>query len=213
METNFRQDLLSILSQIKNYQHSEYLTFLVDDMILRQEIPFTWEKAEQLISKPNMSCLSLRLGKNIKWQYQTANSTVQPAFKEEGKFLTWNRNTVPYPLYFNYPLSVDGHIFKSSFIISLIKQTQFTQPNTFEGNLQKLVRRCPPMMACPKESLFINNVVNRVQDLYPNKVGEKIGYSPEELNEKYLKGWEIDFESMDFSKTIGAHQEYEIIWR
>ena len=212
-EKNFRQDLCNILLDNNWCNHQNYIMFLVDDMILRKEIPFIWEEAEQILDRPSMSCLSLRLGKNITWQYQKDQPTPQPNFVEEEKFLAWNRNTIPYPLYFNYPISVDGHIFKSRFIISLIKQTQFTQPNTFEGNLQKLVRRCPPMIACPRESLFINNTINRVQDLYPNKVGETISCSPKELNEKYLEGWEIDFNEMDFSKTVGAHQEYEIKWK
>jgi len=64
-EKNFRQDLCNILLDNNWCNHQNYIMFLVDDMILRKEIPFIWEEAEQILDRPSMSCLSLRLGKNI----------------------------------------------------------------------------------------------------------------------------------------------------
>lgn len=215
-EENFREDLLNSFINLDLFNQHGYLMMLVDDMILRKSIDISWEIMERTLKMSNMCCLSLRLGANTTWQYQT-NSPISrmPSFnnREDGKILWWNRLSCSPVENFNYPLSTDGHIYKSSFIIPLIKQTQFKTPNQFEANLQQHVRKCPPFMSCPSESLFTNNVVNVCQYEYKNKFGEEFYYSLEELNEKYLSGQVIDYKNMGLENTRGCHQEFEIKWR
>lgn len=64
-------------------------------------------------------------------------------------------------------------------------------------------------MASFKESVLVNSPSNIVNDTHPNLNGNKFNYTQQELNEKFLRGLNIDLDSIDFSKIIGAHQELE----
>jgi len=214
LESNFRNDLLhTIDNNNQYYKHSEYLMFLVDDMILMKEIKSTWNEMQQILDMPNMCCLSLRLGRNTTWQYQTNSRLSLPSFKEHGNLLWWNRFSCPTNTNFNYPLSTDSHIYKRNFIVPITKQTEFKNPNQFEANLQRFVRKCPPYMSCLNESVFVNNVINICQYEFKNKYGVDVFESLESLNEKYMQDQIIDFANMDFDSVNGCHCEIPLKWR
>lgn len=209
LEKDFRTDLLQLLDKA-----DDCVMFLVDDMIMMRELGFNWTEAVNFVSQFNVACLTLRLGLNTTWQYQTDQPTIMPSLSfPRGPFFVWNRHTVPLFQNFNYPLSTDGHIFKTDLITLLIRQTHFTTPNSLEANLQDYVRTMPSLMGCLENSIFVNNVINRVQDAYPNKTGVEISITPEELNKNYLEGQQLDLDRMNFDKVKGCHQELEVYWK
>jgi hypothetical protein len=134
-----------------------------------------------------------------------------PEFKADGQFLVWNRRSVAPITSFNYPLSVDAHIFRQEQARYWAAVTQFSNPNELESNwhLQN-EPNAPPLMACLPLSPMVNSPVNRVQDQYANKYGETFGFTSEELNIRYLDGDRIDLKSIDPDKVIGCHQEFEV---
>ena len=110
---------------------------------------------------------------------------------------------------FGYPLSVDGHVFRTKDIMKLSKALNFANPNTYEAALQVYDTFPRNMMESYKHSKLVGIPVNVVQNVYPNKKGEKFGISAKELNDKFLADQFVDINKMDFSDIIGCHQEIE----
>jgi hypothetical protein len=200
----FKEELLCII----NTTEPKYIMFLVDDMIMMNDVTFNWVRAKQMLETQPISTISLRLGLNTTWQYQTNSPTMMPLnYKEENNLIIWNRVTIPPTMNFNYPLSTDGHIFRADMIVPIIREMNFTFPNDFEAGLQAYARRVPALMACPKQSVFVNSPINLVQDKFKNKAGTKYGIPSKELNDKFLAGQRINYESIDFNTVKGCHQE------
>ena len=135
--------------------------------------------------------------------------------------IAWNRTSIPTGGYWSYPLSVDGHIFRKSDIVSFVdeiicwanngccKKIKDT-PNSFEAILQRFYFELPPLMASFDKSVVVNSPNNRVQDDFENYAGEKFSFSQEYLNQQYLDGYKIDFSSIDFSNIQCPHQELNL---
>jgi hypothetical protein len=200
-EKSFRDDLIGLFDK-----HMLFTTFFTDDDILYNKI------TEEEIIKPlkyddDIFCFSLRLGKNTKYCYseRTENILIDPI--EHGYYFTWD--WIPHYADLNYPLSVDGHLFRSNDILKMTKNISFTNPNTYEAGLQFFSKNSPWFkMAAYQISALVNSPSNMVQNVFTtNRQGEKFGISAEELNQKFINGEIIDFSSIDFSRIVGAHQE------
>ena len=133
----------------------------------------------------------------------------------------WNRTSLPTGGYWSYPLSVDGHIFRKSDIVSFVDEIICwadngccknikENPNSFEATLQRFYFELPPLMTCFNESVLVNSPNNRVQDDFENYSGNEFAFSQEDLNNKYLEGHIIDFDKIDFSNIKCPHQELEL---
>jgi len=188
--------------------------FLVDDQIMWRKPEFDHEDINRAMLKhPKAACLSLRLGENTSWQYQTQRHIRKPQFKTVEPFLLWNRKTCDLYTNYNYPLSVDGHIFHRDEILKLLEQAQFTQPNQLEAQLQAFVSTVGPLMLCPTSSVFVNAAVNRVQNLFPNKVGSKEEYKALEMNQRFLGGDRLSLErTVKDLEVNSCHQEIDLQW-
>jgi hypothetical protein len=161
---------------------------------------------------PQAACFSLRLGANTTWQYQTQRLLGTPVFQETEHCLLWNRNTCLSHTNYNYPLSVDGHVFRRDEVLPLLEQTQFQQPNQLEARLQQFVSRVGPLMLCPQQSVLVNAAVNRVQDIFQNKVGNKPEYKADVMNQRFLNGDRLSLDKTDLSDIVGCHQEIDLRW-
>ncbi len=184
-ETKFRINTYYLLNR-----HYDKTCFLVDDCIAYRKIKEIEKLWLKKISKRNI-IFSLRLGLN----QRNAPGIV-------GKF-DWSKEKGD----FNYPLSVDGHIFKTGYIANLIKEFDFINPNKLEVGLQKFKKSAPPFMACLNESMIVSIPVNRVSDTSGCSAGEKHNYPIEYLNKLFLKGKRLDYDNMDFSNIRGCHRE------
>jgi hypothetical protein len=109
---------------------------------------------------------------------------------------------------FAYPLSVDGHIFKTNFIKKCLhKIGRFSNPNTLESKLQTLMGVINPNMVFLDESVIVGVPVNLVNDTHKNRQGIRFPFSENNLNNKYNNGEIINLESLDFSNINGPHKE------
>ena len=107
---------------------------------------------------------------------------------------------------YGYPMSLDGHFFRTNEIIALSKALTYNNPNSYEAILARYPLNRLKMI-CFEDSIIVNNPVNKVQN-YNNNVHGNV--TAEFLNEKFLDGYVIDFEDFKGVKNFACHQEIEI---
>lgn len=204
METNFHKNILDSIDS-----NLPYTTFMVDDDVLYRPILSTQEEILGEVTD-DVCCFSLRLGLNCTYSHP-ANLHYEINRPEVyNEFVTVNFRDQQVD--FGYPLSVDGHIFKTKLIKNiLINMGNFMNPTFLEGGLQRFLGDVPPKMVFFKTSCLVGVPVNRVSETHPNRNGVVFSFPVEELNSKYLNNKIIDFDSMDFNGIDGPHKEIEYI--
>ncbi len=160
-----------------------YLMFLVDDMMFTRT--FTAGKLmESLSDDDDILAVSLRMGEDITYCYVRDIQTTPPDFSK-GYRWSWKDASTGY---WNYPMSQDAHIFRTSDFAELLPRLRFVNPNTLEAT-QSGHPFPRPDMVCEATSCVINIAANRVQSIYKNRCGN---ISAEFLNESFLAGLAID---------------------
>jgi len=197
-EQNFKADLTTALETI----NSSKVFFLVDDIIFKETVDFNYfEKID-----PKKQILSLRLGKHLNFAYTLQKEQKLPDLspsKEFNQLLSWDWNLAEYD--WAYPLSVDGNLFDTSEVKIMVNHLNYKAPNSFEEALQLMT----PLYAqrrglCFEKSVIVNNPCNKVQTENPNVHG---AITIEELNNKWLEGYRIDFKTFQGIENKSAHQE------
>jgi len=199
-ETNFKEQTLKLIET-----DLEHTCFFTDDDIIYNSI--SESDIVECLKDNNIFCFSLRLGTNVSYCYTMNCDDILIPDKQDEKFVWWNW-TKSYAD-FGYPLSVDGHVFRTKEIKKLIRAVNFTNPNTLEGNLQVFENFPKETMVAYKISVLVNSPNNIVQNVYHNRKAEKYSFTTKELNDKYLANEIIDLNSIDFSNIRGCHQELE----
>lgn len=199
-EINFREQTLKLMDS-----PLELTCFFTDDDIIFND---TCENDMiQVLKDENVFCFSLRLGFNVNYCYTLNCENVLIPEGQDERFVWWN--WAKSYADFGYPLSVDGHIFRTKEIKKLVKATRFHNPNTLEGNLQLFDNYPKEAMVAYKTSALINSPNNIVNRTHPNRKGEKFNFTTKDLNDKYLSNQIIDYDLIDFSNIKGCHQELE----
>jgi hypothetical protein len=108
--------------------------------------------------------------------------------------------------YSGYPMSLDGHFFRTSDILPLTRAIQFKNPNSYESILAGYPLNRPKMI-CFEDSIIINNPINKVQDFNNNHHGN---ISADFLNDKFLEGKIVDLEDFKGIKNTAVHQEIDV---
>jgi hypothetical protein len=208
LETSF--DFNSILKDIID-EYIPYTTFMVDDNILYNKIESTQEDILKTI-KEDVICFSLRLGENCTYSHPANQNYSLKNHVYYDNFISFNWNTQE-PGDFAYPLSVDGHIYRTKFVNSALNAIRFNNPNTLEANLQHLLRYIPYKVYSFKESALVGVPVNLVNDSFNNRNGLKYPISVETLNKKFLDGEIIDLNALNFGDINGPHKELEYVFK
>ena len=105
-----------------------------------------------------------------------------------------------------YPMSLDGHIFRTEDVLPLIQAERFDNPNLLETRLAKHPID-KPLMTCLDEHVVVNIPLNRVQNVYHNRCGDD--WTAERLNELFLAGKAIDTRHFDGMQNRSAHDLVE----
>lgn len=203
-------DFNSILKNVID-ETIPFTTFMVDDNILYNKIESTQEEILNTI-KEDVICFSLRLGENCTYSHPANQNYSLKNHASYDNFIFFNWSTQE-PGDFAYPLSVDGHIYKTKFIKSAFDAIPFNNPNTLEANLQHLLRYIPYKVYSLKESVLVGVPVNLVNDSFNNRNGLKYPISVETLNEKFLNGEKINLNALNFSDINGPHKELEYVFK
>ena len=215
--------LFSDIDTIITHCDQEYICFLTDDNIAYSPVVFSKSVLDGLFQNP-FACLSLRLGSNIRkrdYGDGVLRDDCLPPRERNDPFLTWNRTTIPVGGYWSYPLSVDGHIFRKQDTKRFAKELNILNssgafdwkqtPNEFEAKLQRFWFDIPPLMASLRMSCIVNSPNNRVQNTIKNRHGDEFSYDAQFLNEKFLGGYRINLDHIDFPEIVCPHQELDIL--
>lgn len=211
-QEDYYQNILELVDE-----SHEFTTFFTDDDIFYRPINKRQIHIQDLFEDMDiLACLSLRLGLNTYIQDPYIGSQVIAPSSNfhylDNDFIVWRWQDCPPYGNFGYPLSVDGHIFRTNELKQILSDCRFNNPNQQEIAMQNQADRLPPLMACFEKSVVINTPLNRVQDTCLNRSGENFGQSAKEMNDRFIAGQRLDFNSIDFSNIIGCHQELEIKW-
>jgi hypothetical protein len=107
-------------------------------------------------------------------------------------------------------MSVDGHIFRMNFLQNISKKLQYDNIGHYEAFLSLNAPKVEmPHMCCFEKSPIFNIPLNTVS---PFK-NINMNITTHELNNRYLKGDEIDIDKYKGFNNISPHQEVELFWK
>ncbi|MGO9959100.1 MAG: glycosyltransferase [Solirubrobacteraceae bacterium] len=181
-----------------------YVTFFVDDDVFKE--PFTLEAPEfaALATDSLLMCLSLRMCPRMNYAYTLDRFTAIPRF-DRGTVWDWRHGEGDW----GYPMSIDGHIFRTGELVQLIRVLDFSDPNTLEDALSRNPLPMPRAI-CFAESKIVNLPINRVQDTFPNRHGY-VGAAF--LNEQFLAGLRLSLATVIGVRPPSPHHELELLWK
>lgn len=186
--------------------------FLVDDIIFKS--PFSFDDLVfKSAFRDDVICTSLRLYEGINFCYPTQQTIQPPLCKGEvGEDLlefSWKDAAGDW----GYPMSIDGHVFKTPFAKKFVSILEYNNPNSFEGMMAHAANlgffnHLPKMVCYKTDSKLLNIPANRVQDTARNRHGNL--FTPEEMNQQFLLGHRIDIEPYAGYKNNAPHIELPI---
>ena len=192
LEKDFKKDLLSL---IKN---NKYTIFFVDDIIWKEPFSLNCDDFKIFENNENILTYSLRLHPNLTYCY-AANVIMKPI---KSKLFAWYN----LPGDYGYPMSLDGHFFRTEDIMNLLINLSYNNPNQLEGKMaMKPLHK--HLMLCSEKSIIFNNPCNKVQTNNPNRYGN---ISAEYLNGEFLKDYIIDLEPFKHLNNESCHKEISI---
>ena len=174
--------------------------FFVDDIVFKEDFTLDSDRMDFFINRNDVVCVSLRLGRNITQCYTLNIDTPLPFIDNYGMW-KWKGLLGDW----GYPMSVDGHIFKTSDILPKIKSIQFNGPNWLEGNLEKTPIEKTYMMTFDK-SKIVNIPANRVQN---NSFNRNMNIDVNWLNNVFISGKRIDLASIEELENNSVHFDFE----
>lgn len=201
-EKNFKKDLLTLINK-----DEEHTVFFVDDNIFKESFSIYDEQFKILKNNKKILCLSLRLHPNLNYCYPARFKMNKPTLLTDNIF-NWNILKINEYGDYSYPMSLDGHIFKTTDILPLLIRLNYNNPNSLESILSMNPIKKPYMFMYDK-SIIMNNPINKVQNWNNNIHGN---ISSKELNDSYLKGKRISLETFKGFENTSCHQEIDIIF-
>jgi hypothetical protein len=193
-ESSFRDDLIRVVGQ---EPQEPFTVFHTDDDVFFRPFPRPELRDDEV-------CFSLRLGLNTVYCYPLDVAEQAAGASLDSGRLRWVWREQG-PGSFAYPLSLNGHIFRTPDIQRWLDEVVFANPNELEAALQGVKDGLRPMMAAYEHSVVASLPLNVVNDVYLNRADWT--YGVEELNERFLLGQRIDLEQMDFSHVSSAHAQ------
>lgn len=199
-----RDDFKALVIDALSARDTEHLFFLVDDNMFVEPVELI-----SFVGQASTYCVpSLRMGSNLSWSYTLQRQQAIPPLvaiesASDQPLLAWQWKAGE--LDWNYPLSVDGHIFRRKEILALTKTLDFDSPNRFEEQLQKFHAAFGWRLGvCYAKSRLINVPYNRVQTDIDNLHGS---VHQEDMLRMWNEGYRIDRKSYYGLVNESAHQE------
>lgn len=214
IEHSFQNDLINYIIPT----NKPFTQFLVDDQICVNNYWQHSEIIERFFEDKDNLCWSPRLGIDS-WRFDDGINNRPDLIeyfleKQEGSWIKWNWHDFDsyFPnCYYSTPMSVDGNIFRSELIAKLVDGADFNGPNQFEAVLERKVRAnyYGGYMGALYSPCFVNSPNNRVQDEAKNSYGQSYPMSSDEMNQKYLDGYQLKLEDFEVK---APHTELELKW-
>lgn len=195
-ENSFKDDLVNNIDADK-----KHTMFLVDDIVWKERFSIDCKAVEIMDNDPDILCLSLRLNPRLTYCYTLNIEMGTPQF--DGN-LCWHWDGAEGD--FGYPMSLDGHIFRTEDILPLLTGLQYFNPNTLEGRLSENPIKKGKMICLNRAPIF-NMPINKVQTYNTNRHGK---ISAEHLNRMFLAGYRISLPPLIGFDNKACHQEVDI---
>lgn len=193
---DFKRHVILLLDQ-----ENPYTIFFVDDIVFKNPFTLNSKQFKLFTLNDEILTLSLRLHKHLTYCYSARIRQTPPNF-DSNLLFRWYGMQGDY----GYPMSLDGHFFRTREITALTKVLTFNNPNSYESILAGYPFNRLKMI-CFEESIILNNPINKVQTWNNNVHGN---VSAMFLNDKFLENYIIDFEDFKGFVNISCHQEVEI---
>jgi hypothetical protein len=234
-ESDFRRDLLRILEipagkdclsqtkdglrrlfsampgQRKGRNRLRFVLFLVDDTIFVR--PFKIQNvADSCDRHPGALGSSLRLGANITRSYSDRRELKRPTLTPAGDHVcrfVWSTSDSD----FGYPLELSSSAYRRADLLRLFRLANFENPNTLESMLARnssLFASKMSELLCFDQSVAFCTPLNRVQNVFPNRVGEDSRYSVGRLARLFDDGWRIETAGLRGFEPDACHVEKEL---
>ena len=199
-EADFKADLMRLIDRADE-RGAHHVMFLVDDIVFTRR--FSGEQMIELLEDDDdILALSLRLGDNIRHCHPRGIATAPPDFLD-GRRWAWRD---AHPGYWDYPMSLDGNIYRLSDIAEALAGIDFRNPNTLEASMAAHpVDR--PYLVCHPSPYLVNLALNLVQDVFDNPHAD---VSAEDLNRCFLSGFVIDMEPFEGREYQACHIEPKV---
>jgi hypothetical protein len=178
-----------------------WTTFHTDDDVFFRSPPGPPELPD------GFAAFSFRLGLNTDHCYPLGERQNIPDVVRSGSLIAWDWTRAT--LDFAYPLSLNGHVFRTETIKALVERARFSNPNELESWLHRTRHTLPAGMLAFTESSLVTLPMNAVA-VTGNRAGSDPSLAPDVLNERFLAGERIDLERMDFSSVHAAHEEIAV---
>jgi hypothetical protein len=197
------EEFKSLLSKILKKVNTNKIFFLTDDNIALR--PINISQIMDVASKCNI--LSLRHSPNITVSYNTSMKNLKPVLVQSCS----NKNLIKFKWFmekaeWSDPYSLDGHVYSTNHIQSLINISEFRAPNSLESSLKYYnFLQINKVSYCFKKSLFVNIPLNLTQSEWINKSEGMSIYHALEAWEKNLK-----FKILDLKEYV-PKSTHEII--
>lgn len=188
---------------------SPAILFLVDDNLFVRNFSLG-DCLSMLYRIPDALGFSLRLGRNIDYNYMADQPQPLPCFTLESPDVLSFRWTDASGD-FGYPLEVSSSIYLLTFLFPFLLAISFGTPNNLETALSmraNFFRHSHPKLLCFEHSVTFCNPINLVQTEYNNRAGRY--NSPDELSERFARGERIDVTAYNGFSPRSCHQEVEL---
>jgi hypothetical protein len=193
-QSAFEVDVLNAISK-----EDEYAVFHTDDDLFFRTPP------APPVPPKGFAAFSLRLGTNTTYCYSGATTQALPSLARSAPYIGWDWTRAQHD--FAYPMSLDGHVFKTILLQRLLGDASFANPNELEEELHLRRYKAPRWMLAFEQSCLVSIPLNIVSTTHANRAGTNPELSPVRLNDRFLAGERIAIDSIEASSICGAHQE------
>jgi hypothetical protein len=202
---NFKMDTLNLIKKDRNFT-----MFFVDDNVFKNSFSLRSEVVKEFIIREDIACVSLRLYPGINFCYTMNVPMKVPTFTDSRRLVWRWRDASPGD--WSYPMSLDGHLFKTEDILPVLMVLDYSNPNTMEGILANNPINIPHMI-CFEESKIFNVPANKVQDVNGNRHGNTTAW---DINERYTRGDRLSLVKLLSNplsiNNTSCHQDVPLEW-
>lgn len=215
-EKDFYGDFVNFLKT----NDTELFCGLTDDCVFYRPTDLSFRVLDNIFSNSDVFCFSLRLGLNTTLQDYVSNSFQNPLTWYDIRSISYQQQLVNIIIWswreiccvhnYGYPISLDGHIYRTKDMYDLTTKYSIGCLRGWEGVLAENCRRDTNkyLMSAETESSVYCIPNNCVQDP-PMHAGIKHNYTSDGLNNQYLRNNIISTDSIITTGVNWCHQELE----
>ena len=200
-------DFKELTVQAVERSPSDYITFAVDDNVVKEQISFV--ECIEWLEKANAYGFYLKLGTHLNHCYtENKPQAVPPYDIVHNSICSWDFDLGKYD--WHYPNTVDMTVYRKKDFIDIFRTLDYTSPNFLES---KWAAWWVTYRAPSNKGLFYQN--SKILNIPMNKVQTDINnrdmnlYTPQELLELFEAGYKMDIRPLYQMENKAVHTEYE----